>query len=177
MLEGEQLNRVALPIRLLLMDCDGVLTDGRIVLLPEIEDVKFFHAVDGHGMKMAARSGLKTGIITTRESKVLGRRAREMHVTYLFQRAENKLKAFEEILAIEKLSPGEVAFVGDDLPDLAVLRRVGLPVAVSHAVAEVKSAAKYVTKAAGGCGAVREVVELILRAQGKWEEIVAYYAR
>ena len=174
---SEELKRALSEVRLLLMDCDGVLTDGRIVLLPGGEDVKFFNALDGQGVKMAERVGLKTGIITTRESQVLERRAREMEVTHLFQNAEDKLKPYEQIRTIEKLSDDQVAFIGDDLPDLPIMRRVGFPVAVAHATAEVKAVANYVTQAPGGCGAVREIVELILRAQGKWETVVGGYSR
>ncbi|MBI4467779.1 MAG: HAD hydrolase family protein [Acidobacteria bacterium] len=159
------------------MDCDGVLTDGRIVLLPGGGDVKFFSALDGQGVKLAGRFGLKTGIITTRESQVLERRALEMEVTHLVQKADDKLNAYQQICETEHLGDEQVAYIGDDLPDLSVMRLVGLPIAVANAVPEIKGAARYVTRVPGGSGAVREVVELILRAQGKWEGILDRFSR
>ncbi|MCS6804126.1 MAG: HAD hydrolase family protein [Acidobacteriota bacterium] len=162
-------------IRLLLMDCDGVLTDGRIVLLPDKEDTKFFHAHDGQGMKLAALAGLRTGVITTRTSHALERRVKEMHAHHLYQNAENKLLAYEAILAEEGISDEAVAYIGDDLPDLPVMRRVGLAIAVANAVAEVKAHAHWVTRREGGHGGVREAIEFILKAQGKWDQLVASF--
>jgi 3-deoxy-D-manno-octulosonate 8-phosphate phosphatase (KDO 8-P phosphatase) len=162
-------------IRLLLMDCDGVLTDGRIVLLPEGEDIKFFHSQDGQGVKLAGQAGLRTGVITTRASRVLERRVKEMKTPHLYQNAENKVEAYDAILKQEGLSDDEVAFIGDDLPDLPVMQRVGLAIAVANAVSEVKAQAHLVTTKEGGRGGVREAVEFILKAQGKWDEIVAQF--
>jgi 3-deoxy-D-manno-octulosonate 8-phosphate phosphatase (KDO 8-P phosphatase) len=170
-----EIQRRAQRIRLLLMDCDGVLTDGRIVLLPEAEDIKFFHSHDGQGLKLAAQAGLRTGVITTRASRVLERRVKEMKVHHLYQNAENKLEAYEAILKQEGLSDEEVAFIGDDLPDLPVMLRVGLAMAVSNAVPEVLAHAHWVTKREGGRGGVRETVEFILKAQGKWDDVVTRY--
>ncbi|RMG50168.1 MAG: 3-deoxy-D-manno-octulosonate 8-phosphate phosphatase [Acidobacteria bacterium] len=159
-------------IRLILMDCDGVLTDGRIVLLPDGDDIKFFFSQDGQGVKLAAQAGLRTGVITTRQSRVLARRVKEMHVHHLYQNAEDKLRAYEDALRREGLTDEHVAYIGDDLPDLPVMRRVGLAIAVANAVREVKEAAHWVTERPGGRGGVRDAVELILKAQGKWDEIV-----
>lgn len=162
-------------IRLLLMDCDGVLTDGRIVLLPDMEDTKFFHAHDGQGMKLAALAGLRTGVITTRTSHALERRIKEMNAHHLYQNAANKLIAYQAILAQEGISDDAVAYIGDDLPDLPVMRRVGLAIAVANAVAEVKAHAHWITEREGGHGGVREAIEFILKAQGKWDQLVASF--
>jgi len=173
--DADDLRRRAERIRLLLMDCDGVLTDGRIVLLPEGEDIKFFHSHDGQGLKLAAQAGLRTGVITTRASRVLERRVKEMKVHHLYQNTDNKIEAYEAILSEEGLSDEEVAFIGDDLPDLPVMLRVGLAIAVANAVAEVKGQAHLVTKKEGGRGGVREAVEFILKVQGKWAGVVARF--
>jgi 3-deoxy-D-manno-octulosonate 8-phosphate phosphatase (KDO 8-P phosphatase) len=170
--EATDLTRRAQRIRLMLMDCDGVLTDGRIVLLPEGEDIKFFFSQDGQGIKLAALAGLRTGIITTRFSRVLERRAKEMRAHHLYQNAENKIQAYEAILKEEGLSDEAVAFIGDDLPDLPVMQRVGLAIAVANAVDEVKAQAHLVTKKEGGRGGVREAVEFVLKAQGIWDEVI-----
>lgn len=170
------LKQRAQRIQLLLMDCDGVLTDGRMVLLPEKDDIKFFYAQDGLGVKLAGHAGLHTGIITTRASRVLERRVQEMHAHHLYQNAENKLAAYEEILEKEGAPDERVAFIGDDLPDLPVMRRVGLAIAVANAVAEVKAQAHLVTGQPGGRGAVREAIEFILKAQDKWDAVVSRVA-
>lgn len=166
------LRRRAEKIRLLLMDVDGTLTDGRIYLqsLPDgtATEMKVFSAYDGAGLKLAKLAGLRTGLITGRESAAVTRRAREAEMDFIYQNRGEKFAAYQEILRQAGLSDAEVAYVGDDLPDLPVLRRTGLAVAVANATLEVKRAAHYVTSAPGGQGAVREVVELLLKAQGKW---------
>lgn len=154
------------------MDVDGVLTDGKIhlVSMPDgtAQEMKSFHAHDGAGLKLAIAGGLRTGIITGRIADATTRRAGEVGMEYVYQNRPDKLPAYEEILKRAGVRDAEVAYVGDDLPDLPVLRRVGLAVAVANAVAEVKRAAHCVTRARGGEGAVREVVETILKAQSKW---------
>src|SRR6266436_10436232 len=164
----------AKKIRVLLMDVDGVLTDGRIWLLSRRDgtasEIKGFSAYDGAGLKLARAAGLRTGLITGRESSAVTQRARECEIEFVYQHSATKLGALEEILQTTGASANEVAYVGDDLPDLSVLQRVGLAVAVANAAPEVKRAAHYVTARSGGEGAVREVVELILKAQGKWRE-------
>jgi 3-deoxy-D-manno-octulosonate 8-phosphate phosphatase (KDO 8-P phosphatase) len=172
-----EIQRRARRIRLLLMDCDGVLTDGRIVLLPGGDEVKFFNSLDGQGLKLAAKAGLRTGIITIRRSRVLEQRAAEVAVNHLCQQVENKLDAYEMVIRKEEVADDEVAYVGDDLPDLPPMKRVGLAIAVANAVEEVKQAAHYVTKNSGGSGAVREAIEVVLKAQGKWAEIIASFSR
>jgi 3-deoxy-D-manno-octulosonate 8-phosphate phosphatase (KDO 8-P phosphatase) len=140
-----------------------------------MEDTKFFHAHDGQGMKLAALAGLRTGVITTRSSHALERRLKEMKAHHLCQNAENKILAYEAILSEEGVTDEAVAYIGDDLPDLPVMRRVGLAIAVSNAVAEVKAHAHWITQREGGHGGVREAIEFILKAQGKWDAVVAPY--
>jgi 3-deoxy-D-manno-octulosonate 8-phosphate phosphatase (KDO 8-P phosphatase) len=158
------------------MDVDGVLTDGRIWLQswPDgtAHEIKGFSAYDGAGLKLARAGGLRTGVITGRESAATTRRAKEAEMEFVFQGRGEKLPAYEEILRSAKLKDEEVAYIGDDLPDLPILSRVGLAIAVANAVSEVKRAAHYVTKASGGNGAAREVVELLLKSQGKWNSVL-----
>lgn len=157
------------------MDVDGVLTDGRIWLQswPDgtAQEIKGFSAYDGAGLKLARVAGLRTGVITGRESAATARRAAELGMEFVYQGRAEKLAAYEEVLRKAGVSDKEVCFIGDDLPDLPLLRRVGFAVAVANASPEAKKAAHYVTKRAGGEGAVREVVELILKTQGKWREV------
>ena len=161
-------------IRVLLMDVDGVLTDGHVWLLSHRDgtasELKSFSAYDGAGLKIAREAGLRTGLITGRESAAVAQRARECEFEFVFQGRAVKLTAYEDILRAAGVSDAEVAYVGDDLPDIPLLQRVGLAIAVANAVPEVKRAAHYTTARAGGEGAIREVIELIVKAQGKWEE-------
>jgi 3-deoxy-D-manno-octulosonate 8-phosphate phosphatase (KDO 8-P phosphatase) len=165
----------AKKIRILLMDVDGVLTDGRIWLFSRRDgtasEIKGFSAYDGAGLKLARAAGLRTGVITGRESAAVTQRARECEIEFVYQRRAAKLGAFEEILRATGASDSEVAYIGDDLPDLPVLQRAGFAVAVANAAPEVKRVAHYVTARSGGEGAVREVIELIVKAQGKWIEV------
>ena len=162
-------------IQLLLTDCDGVLTDGSLYYTANGEAAKVFHIHDGLGFKLAQQAGLKTGIISGRQSAGLELRARELKVDYLYQGNDAKLSAYEEICAAEKLQDEQIAYLGDDLHDLPLLRRVGLAIAVADAVAEVKAAAHFITERNGGRGTFREVVELILKAQDKWEELLNHF--
>ncbi|MFN2493591.1 MAG: KdsC family phosphatase [Pyrinomonadaceae bacterium] len=171
------IERRASHIRLLLMDCDGVLTDGRLWLLPDGTEQKSFHTHDGLGLDLLNRSGLKSGIITGRNSEAVARRASELGIEYVRQGAPCKIKAFEEVLKIAGVEDDEVAFVGDDLTDIPLMRRSELAVAVADAVAEARSAAHYITRAKGGRGAVREVVELILKSQGRWNDLIEEYVK
>jgi 3-deoxy-D-manno-octulosonate 8-phosphate phosphatase (KDO 8-P phosphatase) len=162
----------AKKIRVLLMDVDGVLTDGRIWLLSRRDgtasEIKGFSAYDGAGLKLARAAGLRTGLITGRESSAVAQRARECEIEFVYQKRATKTGSYEEILQATGASDQEVAYVGDDLPDLPLLQRAGLAVAVANAAPEVKRAAHYITSRSGGEGAVREVIELIVKAQGKW---------
>jgi 3-deoxy-D-manno-octulosonate 8-phosphate phosphatase (KDO 8-P phosphatase) len=164
-----------LKIRLLIMDCDGVLTDGRIIPLPGGDETKLFDAKDGHSIRMASRAGLKTAIISGRTSFAVQSRARDLGIDHLYEQAWVKLEPYEAILAKEGLRDQEVCFVGDDVTDIPLLRRVGLAVAVSDAVEEAKQYAHLITEHAGGRGAVRELVRLLLKTQGKWEAAMARY--
>ena len=165
--------RRAKRIRLLLMDVDGVLTNGTVCLqaFPDgsVAELKVFNAHDGAGVKLASIVGLRSGMITGRNSPATTQRAHEMGVEFVFQGQARKTAAYEEILQRAGVKDEETAYIGDDLPDLPLLKRAGLAVAVGDAVVEVKRAAHYVTRANGGGGAAREVVELILKAQGRWE--------
>jgi 3-deoxy-D-manno-octulosonate 8-phosphate phosphatase (KDO 8-P phosphatase) len=169
---GAALLARAKKIRVLLMDVDGVLTDGRIWLLSRRDgtasEIKGFSAYDGAGLKLARAAGLRTGLITGRESTAVSQRARECEIEFVYQHRATKMGALEEILQITGAGEDEVAYVGDDLPDLPVMERVGLAAAVANAAPEVKRAAHFVTSRSGGEGAVREVIELIVKAQGKW---------
>jgi 3-deoxy-D-manno-octulosonate 8-phosphate phosphatase (KDO 8-P phosphatase) len=164
----------AKKIRVLIMDVDGVLTDGHVWLLSRRDgtasEIKGFSAYDGAGLKMARSAGIRTGFITGRESTAVAQRAKECEVEFVYQGRATKIGALEDILRTTGAGEAEVAYVGDDLPDLPVLQRVGFAVAVANAVLEVKEVAHYVTSRSGGEGAVREVVELILKTQGKWAE-------
>ncbi len=174
--ELARLRARARRIELLLMDVDGVLTDGRIYLLgwPDgaVSELKVFHAQDGAALKLARELGLRTGIITGRLSAATEERAREIGIEFLCQNASAKLPAYLQILRQAGLEDAQVAYIGDDLPDLPVLRRAGLAIAVNNAVPEVKRVAHYVTRCRGGEGAVREVVELLLRARGQWQRLL-----
>ena len=162
-------------IQLILTDCDGVLTDGSLPYSAAGETTKVFHIHDGLGFKLAQQAGLKTGIISGRASAALELRARELKVDYLYQGNDAKLGAYEEIRAAENLRDEQIAYLGDDLHDLNLLRRVGLAIAVADAVAEVKGAAHFVTERCGGRGALREAVEFILKAQDKWNNSLVLF--
>ncbi len=164
-------------VKLLVFDVDGVLTGGQILFGPDGEALKVFHAHDGLGINAAHRAGLRTAVITGRESEMVRRRGAELAITDVCQGAQDKIAHLERLLDKHGLTADEVAYAGDDLNDLAVMRRVGLACAVANAAPEVKAAAHYVTGRAGGGGAVREIVELILKAQGKWPAIVESYCR
>lgn len=170
------LKKRAAQIKLLLMDVDGTMTDGSVTLLSQNDgtalEIKTFDAHDGQGLTLARTAGLRTGCITGRESPALLRRAQEMKMEFVYMKQPLKMPAYEEILRKAEASDAEVAFVGDDLPDIPLLRRAGLAVAVGDAVPEVKDAAHYTTRALAGRGAIREAVELILRSKGIWAEMI-----
>ena len=155
------------------MDCDGVLTDARLWLTPDGDEQKAFHARDGQGISVWHRAGFKSGIISGRASGAVERRARELKMDYVHQYSKSKLVALDEIIASANISLDECSFIGDDLGDIGVMRRVGFAVAVADAADDTKAAAHYITSTLGGSGAVREVIELILKAQNRWDELVA----
>ncbi len=163
-------------IKLLLMDCDGVLTDGRLWLKSDGDEQKAFHARDGQGISLLHHAGLQTGIITGRRSSAVDRRAQDLKMSYVRQYAKDKVKALEEILAEAGVTTNECAYIGDDVADIPVMRRVGFAVAVSDAVEETKQAAHYTTALKGGEGAVREVCDLILKTQARWDEVMQRFS-
>jgi 3-deoxy-D-manno-octulosonate 8-phosphate phosphatase (KDO 8-P phosphatase) len=169
------IERRASRIRLLLMDCDGVLTDGRLWLTDDGDEQKTFNTKDGLGLALLHSAGLRSGVISGRTSKALARRAQELGVEFVRQGDPNKIEAFDEVLRLAKVDENEVAFVGDDLPDIPLMQRAELAVAVADATEEVRSVAHYVTQTEGGRGAVREVIEIILKSQGRWNDIVEFY--
>ena len=175
MRETVEVERRAARVKLLLMDCDGVLTDGRVTLLGDDEQ-KSFHTRDGHGLVLLHRAGLQSGVISGRSSRALDARARDLGIRHVRQGALSKVEPFLEVVAAAGVeAPSEVAFIGDDVVDIPLMRRAGLAVAVADAGEDVRAAAHYVTQLPGGFGAVREVCELILRAQGRWAELMRRY--
>ncbi len=169
-------NRAA-QIKLLLMDVDGTMTDGSVTLLSQTDgtalEIKTFDAHDGQGLTLAQTAGLRTGCITGRESAALLRRAHEMKMEFIYMQQPVKTPAYEEILRKAGVSDSAVAYIGDDLPDIPLMRRAGLAIAVGNAVPEVKETAHYITKALAGHGAVREAVELVLKSKGIWEAMIS----
>jgi 3-deoxy-D-manno-octulosonate 8-phosphate phosphatase (KDO 8-P phosphatase) len=169
----------AAKIKLLLMDVDGVLTNGKLFNVPGADgrmvETKGFDSQDGIGLQWLSWHGIRTGVISGRLSPATEERARQTKMSYVYQGHIEKIPILEEILADAKVEPSEVAYIGDDFTDIVIMHRVGLAIATANARAEVKKEAHYVTKAAGGDGAVREVVELLLHAQGKWAEILKHY--
>jgi 3-deoxy-D-manno-octulosonate 8-phosphate phosphatase (KDO 8-P phosphatase) len=171
----EELRDKAKKIKLLLLDVDGVLTDGRIIYDSRGHDMKFFDVHDGMGVHVLRKMGIKTILITAKRSRAIKPRAKDMGVEEVLENISPKTKALDKILKRYKIGVDEICFVGDDLVDLGLMKRVGFPVAVFNAAAEIKQAASYITLREGGRGAVREVAELILKAQDKWRGAVSLY--
>jgi 3-deoxy-D-manno-octulosonate 8-phosphate phosphatase (KDO 8-P phosphatase) len=176
--EPELLERAS-RIRLLLMDVDGVLTDGKIEFAPDhtgqMAETKAFDAQDGIALRWLTWYDIKTGVISGRDSQATVERARQVGMTYVFQGHIEKIPILEQILKESGLAGNEVAYIGDDLTDVVIMRRVGLTAAPSNARPEVKRIANLVTRSPGGSGAVRELIELILRGRGVWDEILKKY--
>ena len=162
-------------IKLLILDVDGVLTDGRIIYDSKGRDSKFFDVHDGLGVYLLRRLGIKTILITAKGSKTIKPRARDMRVEEYYEDVFPKTKVLDKILKKHNVSKEEICFIGDDLVDLSIMKAVGFPVAVANASQDIKNAACYVTQKSGGRGAVRETAELILKTQGKWEEAIRIY--
>lgn len=162
-------------IRLLLLDVDGVMTDGRIIYDDQGRELKAFDVKDGHGVKLLQRAGIQVGIITGRQSQVVEVRARELGIEILYQGVKDKLVPYREILLAQGLRDEEVAYVGDDVVDLPILRRVGFAATVADAVPEIRPYVHHVTSRRGGRGAVREVCDLLLKESGRWEEVIRRY--
>lgn len=171
----DRIIEIAKNIKLLILDVDGVLTDGSIILDNEGNEFKTFHVRDGHGIKMLEKAGIKVAIITGRHSKVVDRRAHELGITEVYQRCHIKLVAYEHLIEKMGISDKEVAYVGDDIVDIPIFKRVALSVAVADATEETKAEAMIVTENRGGRGAVREICDLILKSNGKWKELIDEY--
>lgn len=171
--------QLASRIKLLLMDVDGVLTDGKLYNVPgptgAMAETKAFDSQDGIGLQWLARVGIKTGLISGRNSPATVERANQCKFTYIYQGHTEKIPILEEIYSLSGFKPEEVAYIGDDFTDVVAFRRVALSIATANARPEVKACAHYVTQAVGGSGAVREVVEMVLQAQGLWEQILRHY--
>ncbi len=167
--------RRASRIRLLLLDSDGVLTDGRITMTSAGEEIRSFDVRDGHGIRMGQQAGLLFGVISGRDSRVLAERAAELQIDEVHQGVWDKLGCVREILGRRKLGRQAACFVGDDLIDVPAMRHCGLAVAPADALPEVRRASHYVTQQPGGRGAVREVIDLLLRASGSWDQVTARY--
>lgn len=169
----------AAKIKLLLMDCDGVLTDGKLLNVPgpdgKMVETKLFDSQDGIALRWLTWFDIQTGIISGRDSPATLERARQVGMTYVYQAHHEKIPIIEEILAKSKIAPDQVAYAGDDLTDIVVMRRVGFGIATANARPEVKKAAHYTTQATGGSGAIREVCELLLQAQGHWDAVLRKY--
>jgi 3-deoxy-D-manno-octulosonate 8-phosphate phosphatase (KDO 8-P phosphatase) len=169
-------------IKLFLMDVDGTLTDGGICLISTtvaegssptaVSEMKVFNSQDGQGLSLAHTMGIQTGFITGRRSPAVAKRAEELKVTFVYLGQASKMQAFEESIRTAGVTEQEVAYMGDDLPDIPLAKRAGLAVSVADGVPELKAVCQYTTRRSAGRGAAREVVELILKAQGRWEEAV-----
>jgi len=168
---AEKLRRV----KILLLDADGVMTNGKLYFSNSGEITMRFDVRDGSGIRYLSLGGIQTGIITGKRNNAVAHRARDLHISIVHRNVENKVASLNDILKQENLLPEEVAFVGDDLLDLSIMAKVGVSVAVADAAPEVREAADYVTQNRGGDGAVREVCEMILKAQDKWGEVVQHY--
>lgn len=171
----KELQGIAKNIKLLILDVDGVLTDGSIILDSEGNEFKVFNVRDGHGIKMLVRAGVQVAIVTGRQSRVVERRAQELGITEVYQRCHIKTVAFDHIIEKYGLNEKEAAYVGDDVVDIPIFKRVGLSVAVNDAMDEIKDYALMVTKNRGGRGAVREVCDFLLKARGFWKSATEEY--
>lgn len=163
-------------IRLLILDVDGVLTNGKIIFNDLGKEIKVFDVQDGFGIVLFRKAGYKVAILSARSAPAVKKRAKDLKIDKVCQDAYPKIKAYKKVLRELKLRNEEVCFMGDDLPDLEVLKKVGFSVAVSNAVVEVKRSVDYITANKGGDGAIREVIELILKTQGRWRKIVQSFS-
>jgi 3-deoxy-D-manno-octulosonate 8-phosphate phosphatase (KDO 8-P phosphatase) len=173
--DAEEIARRASRVKLLLLDCDGVLTDGRITLIDGGDEEKSFHTRDGHGLVLLHRAGLQSAVISGRTSSALTRRASDLGIAHVRQGTHDKIVEFREVLAAAGVAEDETAVVGDDVTDIPLMRRCALACAVADATEDTRAHAHYVTQLPGGFGAVREVCELILKAQGRWADLMRRY--
>lgn len=172
---GQDLRAKIKKIKLVILDCDGVMTDGSIIYSEHGGETKAFNVRDGHGIKLLKSVGIECAIITARSSEVLKRRASELGIEHLYQKELDKAAAYNKLLLNCKCEPDETLYMGDDIIDIPVFTRVGVAVAVADAVDELLARADYVTEKCGGRGAVREVAEIIMKVQGKWPSVMARY--
>ncbi len=175
--DWQEIERRASRVKLLLMDCDGVLTDGRITLVYGDDEQKSFHTRDGHGLVLLHRAGLRSGIISGNTSSAVERRARDLKISFVRQGTHDKIVEFEEVLVAAEVEEAETAYIGDDVTDIPLMQRAGFSIAVADAAEEARAVAHYVTQLPGGFGAVREVTDLILKAQGRWAELMRRYLK
>ncbi len=171
----DRIKEIAKNIKLLILDVDGVLTDGSIILDNEGNEFKVFNVRDGHGIKMLEKADIQVAIITGRYSKVIERRAKELGIKEVYQRCHIKSVAFDHLIEKLGLRPEEIAYAGDDIVDIPIFRRVGLSIAVSDATEETKKEAMIITKNRGGKGAVREICEFLIKSKGLWDSIAGEY--
>lgn len=165
----------ASPVKLLLLDVDGVLTDGSLFYSSSGEEIKTFNTQDGLGLRLLQDAGIEVGIITARKSTIVQKRAEELKIRYLYQGAKNKYSAYQDILQKTGFKPFEICYMGDDWLDLVLLQRVGLAVSPANGVEEVRAAAHYITRKEGGNGAVREICNLILKSKGVYEQALQQF--
>ena len=177
MFNAEQgvMHEKARRIKLLVLDVDGVMTDGTLTYNGRGDEIKKFNVYDGLGLKLLMKAGVAVALVTSRQSEAVQKRAHELGITLLYQNADKKLTVYDDILHALHLSDAEVSAAGDDLMDLPLLRRCGLSFSVANGVAEVKKESDYVTVNAGGHGAVREICEIIIKAKGLWADVTAQY--
>lgn len=177
MIAMEQIIEKAKKLKLLILDVDGVLTDGKLFFDNEGNEYKAFHARDGHGIKLLRQSGVEVAVISGRKSNSVALRMKQLGIEYIYQGHENKISAFHEIIEKIGITPEQAAHVGDDLLDLPLMVRVGLAIAVQDANFAVKQHADWCTTLSGGCGAVREICDLIMQAQGSFDDVVSSYLK
>jgi 3-deoxy-D-manno-octulosonate 8-phosphate phosphatase (KDO 8-P phosphatase) len=172
---SKEMMEKAKKIKLAIFDVDGVFTDGRIFIDDKGIEIKAFHVLDGQGIKLLQQGDIQIAIISGRDAPGVAFRMQQLGIQHIFMGQSHKLPIYENLLNTFQFEDHEIAYMGDDLPDLAILKRVGLAVTVPNAAKEVLERTPFVTKSKGGKGAVREVCEFILKAQGKWEEVVGKY--
>jgi 3-deoxy-D-manno-octulosonate 8-phosphate phosphatase (KDO 8-P phosphatase) len=165
----------AAKVKLLLLDVDGVLTDGRIIMDHKGREIKAFNVRDGHGLRLLREAGIEVAILTGRSSPVVQKRADDLGILWVRQGIHDKVGAYQEIARKMGITDDEACFIGDDLVDIPLLKRVGIPIVVGDGAPEAKRFARYVTQSSGGKGAVREVCDLLLQTQGKWEAVLRRY--
>lgn len=164
-------------IKLLILDVDGVMSDGRIVFTDNGEETKFFNVHDGLGIQLLLENNIQVAVISGRDSPLVTKRTQQLKIPFVYQGQFNKIAAYEDLLNKLHLTPEQTAHIGDDLPDIALFNRVGLAIAVANAVPLAKEHADWTTEKAGGMGAIREICDLILRAQDLWPAIEARFTR